>query len=170
MEISWRSRDLRSSYSWPTSLGTVGRPFFHRGRREPWADFVEALQLALERTSMLFTLRMALQLLNEEKVVTLCGISHVGGREQSFLSRHPFLYSVINEAKSQISKYFGDASISLRAYTYHDEPHEEELVVYIHTSLSVEDAMKRLDSLIEEWWIDNLDQARGKLGFDLYFK
>lgn len=97
-------------------------------------------------------------------------VSSKGSCVGSFLKDHGFLYPLLNEARSQIYKYFGDVMVSLEVYRYHEEPYEEELVVYIHSPFSVSEAMGRLDSLLQEWWLDNLDEAKGKMGFDLRFQ
>jgi len=97
-------------------------------------------------------------------------IPSTGKRVQSFLDHHPSLHSVLNQARWQIYRYFGSVPVSLDIQTYHDESSNEELVVYIHTSLTVDEAMDRLDSLLEEWWIDSPYQIKGELGFDLRFK
>lgn len=86
-----------------------------------------------------------------------------------FLERHRFLHPLLKEARWQINKYFSNVTASLRIYNYHDEPREEELVVYIHTSACVTEAMEKLEALLQGWWIDNLDRAEGRMGFDLHF-
>ena len=91
-------------------------------------------------------------------------------RVKSFLEDHPFLHCLLNEARWQIFKHFGDVTASIEVFRYQEVPCEEELVVYINVPFTVPEAMERLDALLEEWWIDNLDQAKGKMGFDLHFQ
>jgi hypothetical protein len=61
-------------------------------------------------------------------------------------------------------------TVSLRIYRDYDEPFEEELKVDIHTSFDVAESMNRRDSFMAEWWVDNMDQAKGKLSFGLVFQ
>ncbi len=88
---------------------------------------------------------------------------------RAFVDRFPFLAVLLLEAHEAISVLFPDSPASLSIHRYHDEIEEEELVVWIHTSLSVDAAMDRLDALAESWWLDNMGRAEGKLGFDLRF-
>lgn len=89
---------------------------------------------------------------------------------QSFIESYPHVKSSLDEAKRQICKYFGNVEVSLQLFKDVDDPDSEELVVYIHTPLTVTEAMNRLDSFFEEWWLDNQEQTKGKMGFDLRFQ
>ncbi len=89
---------------------------------------------------------------------------------KDFIRSNPEVKLPLEEAKSQIYKFFGNVTVSLRVYRDHDDPFDEELKVDIHTPYNAEESMKRRDSFLTEWWVDNMDEANGKLGFGLVFK
>lgn len=85
-----------------------------------------------------------------------------------FLSQNRFMYNFLIEARQEIEKVFGEnVSIYL---TLVEEPEifgGKGLFAYIYTDLSVEDALRKIEILDENWFLNNLDKARGRFNFDV---
>ncbi len=86
----------------------------------------------------------------------------------SFLQAHQELISLLNEAYKELRKYFSSEDLKLELVT-DPEIAEDRLFVYIFTSLSVTDALRKLDEFDEQWWLEQLDRANSLLNFNLRF-
>ncbi len=64
-------------------------------------------------------------------------------------------FSIFRKIRHNITKYFGDVTLRLSVYQFKDFPFEEELVIYIGTSMDVKEALDKLDTFLEEYWIDH---------------
>lgn len=81
----------------------------------------------------------------------------------AFLEGHPFLVSLLIEAHAQVSRFFPSFVGFLEVHTDPDDTLDKQLVFFIATNLSAEDAFSRLDQLDEYWWLDATEHAQGKL-------
>lgn len=80
-----------------------------------------------------------------------------------FLGKHPFLVQVLEEAYPVIVRHFGeDATCKLRVIQDPDGG-PDELHGVVLTRLASREALRRLDDLDDEWWLDQLPRARGRL-------
>jgi hypothetical protein len=80
-------------------------------------------------------------------------ISYNPAEVRDFLAGHPAITGVLIEARSVISRYFGQGTmVTLRVQ---DDPDEDRLyiVAYIRTTQSVQDAIDVLHQLKSEWWL-----------------
>lgn len=84
-----------------------------------------------------------------------------------YLQQHMTLLPVILEARKQIQKIFFSDKLSLAMEQ--DENGEKKIFLYINTSLSVEEAAKRMDQLDEIWLIDHMEQLQN-LVIDVRFQ
>ena len=95
-----------------------------------------------------------------------------GGDVRAFLVENPSLTSLLLEAIPHISAVFGDDSeVVLQLIT--DPEHSTKHVILfanILTSLSAEEALVLLDVFDEQWFLDHIHRARGRLTFSLEFK
>jgi hypothetical protein len=87
----------------------------------------------------------------------------------SFLQEHQELISLLNEAYRELKKYFLSEDLKLESISDPEIAGEQQLFVYISTSLSVTDALHKLDEFDEKWWLDRIDRANGLLNFNLRF-
>ncbi len=81
-----------------------------------------------------------------------------------FLQENAFLNDLLVEIRDWVSKVFG-AATSVRLDLL-DDPEfrgEPQLYVVILTPLAAEAALALQARLDDEWWLDNLERARGKL-------
>jgi hypothetical protein len=87
----------------------------------------------------------------------------------SFLQEHKELVSLLTEASKELRKYFSTEDFKLQLVSDPEIAGDQQLFVYISTSLSVTDALKKLDEFDEKWWLDRIDHANGLLNFNLRF-
>jgi hypothetical protein len=84
-----------------------------------------------------------------------------------FLEAHPFLSPLVREAQVKIKEYFPLSKLTLKVFT---DSEDNYLTLLIATTLSVKEAIKKLDQFDEDWWMYNMDRARGKFSINLEFK
>lgn len=89
----------------------------------------------------------------------------------SFLQAHPFLLPLLVEAHEKVTEYFEPSTKPiLEAITDPEAEDSQELFVLIPTHDTPEEALSRLDRLDQEWWLDVLPQARGKMTIDVEYR
>jgi hypothetical protein len=88
-----------------------------------------------------------------------------------FLDAHPFLGPLLLEAYGKIAQHFESFSdILLEVVT---DPEAQGLVKmfgYIVTSLTPEEAGRRLRQFDREWFLSQIPRAKGLLNFDVEFQ
>jgi len=88
----------------------------------------------------------------------------------TFLTNNAFLVPLIQNAHEQITKYFADSiQLILEVVTDPEIKGEQQLAIFVQTTLSPSEATKRLGQLDEKWWLHTPDNARRKLYIDLEF-
>jgi hypothetical protein len=87
----------------------------------------------------------------------------------NFIQAHQELASLINEAYQELRKYFSSEDLKLELVTDPEIAEEQQLFVYILTSLSVTDALQKFDEFDQQWWLARIDRANGLLNFNLRF-
>jgi hypothetical protein len=81
-----------------------------------------------------------------------------------FVASNLFLLPLLQQIPEQTKKYFGEPThLSLEVVVDHEERNDKELVAFICTSLSPDDAFVRLRSFDRDWWLARLADTRGKL-------
>jgi hypothetical protein len=110
-------------------------------------------------------LKVLEQYLNELDGYILPKLSTVG----NFLQAHQELSSLLNEAYQELRKYFSSEDLKLELVTDPEIAGDQQLFVYIFTSLSVTNALEKFDEFDEQWWLDRIDRANGLLNFNLRF-
>lgn len=87
-----------------------------------------------------------------------------------FLRKHPFLIDLLEKVHPEVQKHFGpNPKIFLEVVIDPEATDDRQLFAFIQTTLSVEEANKRLEQLDEDWWLDAMDGAKGKLCIDIEF-
>jgi hypothetical protein len=87
----------------------------------------------------------------------------------NFIQAHQEITSLLDEAYQELRKYFSSEDLKLELVTDPEIAGEQQLFVYIFTSLSVTDALQKFDEFDEQWWLDRIDRANGLLNFNLRF-
>jgi hypothetical protein len=87
----------------------------------------------------------------------------------NFLQENKELVSLLNEAYQELRKYFSTEDFKLELVTDAEIAGEKQLFVYVFTSLSVTDALKKFDEFDECWWLNRIARANGLLNFNLRF-
>jgi hypothetical protein len=87
----------------------------------------------------------------------------------NFLQAHQELISLLNEAYKELRKHFSSEDLKLELVTDPEIAEDRQLFVYIFTSISVTDALRKLDEFDEQWWLEQVDRANGLLNFNLRF-
>jgi hypothetical protein len=87
-----------------------------------------------------------------------------------FLSSNQGLRGLLVESSKRIRNLFGQNSqIELRIIFESDNKDEDRIFGYIYTDLQVDEAIKKLDELDDSWLLGAIQQADGKLNFNLRF-
>lgn len=80
-----------------------------------------------------------------------------------FVGSNPHLLPLLMEAYSRIRNYFPSEILLLEVVTDPEEIGYKQLVVYICTDLSPQDAIDKLDQLDDNWWLNVSDASDSKL-------
>ena len=87
-----------------------------------------------------------------------------------FLQTYPHLTGVLLEAVPYLKKHFGPSPrVELEVIRDPEIGPTGEMIAYILTPLSVDEAQARLDRLDDEWLLDEMDRVDGLLSFSLEF-
>ena len=90
---------------------------------------------------------------------------------QRFLTQHPAVAQLLCEAQAPLQHAFGkDVQVSLVVVNNPDIASGALLVSSIQTSLAAAQAIARLDTFDETWWLGNAPRAKGQLVFTLTFQ
>lgn len=88
-----------------------------------------------------------------------------------FAVNNSFLLQPLHEACEQIREYFGNsAQAILEVITDPEFVEDQELVIFIRTNLSPDEAFKKLEQIDDEWWLDIPANIRKKLCIDVEFE
>lgn len=88
-----------------------------------------------------------------------------------FLEDKPFIISLVLEAHERIRDYFGSSTeLVLEVITDPEATEDYELVIFVRTSLSPDDAFSMLELLDEEWWLDASSDMSEKLCIHVEFE
>jgi hypothetical protein len=81
-----------------------------------------------------------------------------------FLAGHPDLLPLLDQLVLAVRRHVGqEAPIALEVFRDPEATGHEELCAAIGTTLPADDALRRLSDFDEEWWLDAMPAARGKL-------
>jgi hypothetical protein len=110
------------------------------------------LSPTLEQHGVTFGPTVDRRLENATKIESLFALQDEG-QIWRFLFAYPQLASVLLEAHSYLLRHFGSGSrAELRVVTDPEVPDWDQLFVSIKTSLSLDDALVRLDGLLDDWF------------------
>ncbi len=88
----------------------------------------------------------------------------------AFLENEPSLIPSLVEARKQIESYFGDVELVIEVITEPEAADDRELVVFIRADLPPDEALRKLEQLDEDWWLDASTEVEGKLCIHVEFK
>ena len=81
-----------------------------------------------------------------------------------FLAEHPDLFALLHETRQKIREYFGsDAKAQLDLTSDPDDRSSRELFLRIISKLRTKDALRILDRLDEEWWLNASLASQGNM-------
>jgi len=109
--------------------------------------------------------------LTEEQFQALGSFYDFEGDEEviDFISNYPFLYELLMDAIPVFQKCFSpDMRIDLVLRTDPEEDFQE-LFGYIHQPGPIDETQSSLERFDDEWFLENLGRAQGKLNFNLLF-
>jgi len=143
------------------SVEVVKRPIFAAALREPletiriWqqvgASTVRVPQAVIQWLERLYTFR------EREEVLW-------------FLESYPFLASLLLEAYDNIGNYFPHTQVFLEVVSDPEATNDYQLVSSIATNLDPDEVIDTLEEFDEDWWLDALDRAQGKLCINVEFQ
>lgn len=81
-----------------------------------------------------------------------------------FLRENPFLLDLLIEAHKKIQQYFGPhTQVTLEVFTDPEAEDFQQLFALVHASPPLEEEDDPLENLYDEWWLDTLPAALGKM-------
>ena len=116
----------------------------------------------------------------KKPTATEAGSAPVAALQQAFAFRgdvrsmtdgNPQLVPLLLEARENVERVFGSDAPVVLAVVENPEAADSlpELFVYIQTPLPVAAAREKLEQLDEEWWLDALPRAGGRLNIALEY-
>jgi hypothetical protein len=79
----------------------------------------------------------------------------------AFLERHPTVAPLLFELRGNIRRFFGEDPVRLDMFYDPEWPEDDpELVVNVLTELEPMEALARLHSFDDEWWIKRVSEIR----------
>ncbi len=86
-----------------------------------------------------------------------------------FLEKYPYLLPTLVTASEKIKFYFQDAKLWLGIIIDPDTSRHSHLVIWIETAFAPSEALKKLDQLVEEWWLKLPNRILDKISTNLEF-
>lgn len=87
-----------------------------------------------------------------------------------FAVNNSFLLQPLHEASEQIRNYFGESVQAVLEVVADPEFFEDqELVIFIRTDLSPDEAFEKMEQMDDEWWLDVPATVRKNLCIDVEF-
>lgn len=107
------------------------------------------------------------------EVTLLSRLYNIRGESEvfKFLEDKPSIISLVLEAHERIRDYFGSSTeLVLEVITDPEATEDYELVIFVRTNLSPDDAFRMLEQLDEEWWLDASEDTNEKLCIHVEFE
>jgi hypothetical protein len=87
-----------------------------------------------------------------------------------FIRENPFLLELLFESNQRIKEHFGsDAQVNLELLIDPEAGDYRELFALVLTGLKPEGALKRLEELDKDWWLEASSLAKGLLNIDVEY-
>ena len=80
-----------------------------------------------------------------------------------FIDEHSFLIPLLLEAREEIAAFFPKSDVSLEITTDPEAEGDYQLLASVSTSLTAEDAYRRLKEFDRAWWLDELGRSQSLL-------
>jgi hypothetical protein len=87
-----------------------------------------------------------------------------------FLETYKFLAPLLIEAYFEIGKHFPNPRIFLEIDIDPEETNDQQLVAFVATNYSPNEAIRKLKQFDEDWWLDALDRAQKRLCINVEFE
>jgi hypothetical protein len=84
-----------------------------------------------------------------------------------FLSAHPFLLPLLEEAHGRILEQFPASRVFLQVLHDPENPANSQLVAFVATDSDPTAAFHKLQDLDADWWLSAMDRAQGKFHINL---
>jgi hypothetical protein len=84
-----------------------------------------------------------------------------------YLQSHPELINFLQESYCYLLKHFGTTAKIALEVVRDPEAQSKQLIVYVNTSLTIDEALNRLDSLDSEWFLDHISLVGHLINFNL---
>ncbi len=82
-----------------------------------------------------------------------------------YLSRYPFLPTLILEAKAQVERIFGPQTWPALKITFDPSDGSTQLYITVPTRLDVKSCLELFDKLDQEWWLEASERADFRMNF-----
>lgn len=89
---------------------------------------------------------------------------------RTFLSEHAFLVPLLDAAHDIATRYFAPLSLALEVIADPDSTDDQQLVLFVVLQSTPAEAFAKLQRFDDEWWLDAVDEAKGRLCISLEFR
>lgn len=89
---------------------------------------------------------------------------------RTFLSEHAFLLPLLDAAHDITMRYFAPLSLSVEVIADPDSADDQQLVLFVVLQDTPAKAFEKLQRFDDEWWLDAMDEAKGRLCISLEFQ
>jgi hypothetical protein len=86
-----------------------------------------------------------------------------------FLGEHAFLIPLLDAAYDITTRYFAPLSLAIEVIADPDSTDDQQLVLFVLVESTPAEAFAKLQQFDNEWWLDAMDEARGRLCISLEF-
>lgn len=89
---------------------------------------------------------------------------------RTFLGEHAFLAPLLDAAYDIATRYFAPLSLALEVIADPDTADDQQLVLFVVLQGTPAEAFEKLQRFDDEWWLDAMDEAKGRLCISLEFQ
>jgi len=86
---------------------------------------------------------------------------------RSFLNEYAFLIPLLDAAHDAAIRYFAPVSLALEVIADPDSTDDQQLVLFVVLQDTPAEAFANLQRFDDEWWLDAIDEAQGRLCISL---
>lgn len=89
---------------------------------------------------------------------------------KTFLNEHAFLVPLLGAAHDITMRYFAPLSLTLEVIADPNSADDQQLVLFVGLQDTPAEAFAKLQRFDDEWWLDAMDEAKGRLCISLEFR
>lgn len=88
-----------------------------------------------------------------------------GYEVETYLHKYPFLFTLLLEAKTQITRIFGEGTRTALQISVDPNDSASQLFIVIPTRFNAKEALALFDQMDQEWWLEAAERADFRMNF-----